>query len=636
MESADAGPDGSAPSQIVFIICYLYHTKNLSLNSIERRKKMKKRSLALLLSFLLAFPVTVTADPGDSDYRSRSLHYAADYEEVYDALQSVTRYYYYEDWEDWMVEDIAADVDIAYSSEAYSSDTSSTAETSDYIDTNSREENISEGDVVKTDGTRIYLLQPDDEIHIFLANEGDPQPETILYPSLDFRNPDADNAAVQEFFVSGDQLFVILEGFDYSSYSRYTTILTYDLSDPTSPEVSGQVWQSGTYQESRMKDDSLYLFTSYYPDSYAEVEETSYYIPAVQGELLSPEQICIPKQLTGFNILVISAMDLNDPDEITASNAVVSGTDTFYVGQSGIYIMNSGWDDTSFTEIIHLNYSSDEILANASAKLPGSVNDTFSVDEYEGNLRVLTTYTSSDTASRLFSLLFGSVISDTSSRKNALFILDSEMEVIGRITGIARDESIRSARFLGDTAYFVTFRQTDPLFTADLSDPENPVLTDELKVTGFSSYLHPFGDDLLAGLGYEATESGTITGIKLSLFDRSNPTGVTELSRYVMDGKTSLDVLNDYRTIYANADRNLIGFYEDSHYFLFQLTDEVIELVLLYDLYSDQLYQTNDYWWNDEISTRGISIGNILYITGDGFITSFGLDTMDKISCVKF
>ena len=159
------------------------------------------------------------------------------------------------------------------------------------------------------------------------------------------------------------------------------------------------------------------------------------------------------------------------------------------------------------TEIAKFHYKDGRITGVAAGSVKGYLNDSFSLNEYDGTLRVVSTY-----------------YDEMWEEWNALYILDEKLQQLSAIEDLAQGETIRSARFFGTTGYFVTFRQTDPLFSVDLSDPENPKVLGELKISGFSSYLHFYGENLLLGIGYEADENtGSTTGLKLSMFDISDP-----------------------------------------------------------------------------------------------------------------
>ncbi|MBO7151814.1 MAG: beta-propeller domain-containing protein, partial [Clostridia bacterium] len=118
---------------------------------------------------------------------------------------------------------------------------------------------------------------------------------------------------------------------------------------------------------------------------------------------------------------------------------------------------------------------------------------------------------------------------------NSLRVLDKDLKEVGKIENIAPDERVYSVRFMGDTAYFVTFRQVDTLFSVDLKNPKEPKIIGALKIPGFSNYLFPFGEDKLLGIGQDADEkTGRTGGIKFSIFDISNPANVTESAKTVL------------------------------------------------------------------------------------------------------
>ena len=130
----------------------------------------------------------------------------------------------------------------------------------------------------------------------------------------------------------------------------------------------------------------------------------------------------------------------------------------------------------------------------------------------------------------------------TTEQANALYVLDSALQTVGSVEGFAEDEEIRSVRFIGNTGYVVTFEQTDPLFVIDLADPANPVIKGEVKLPGFSAYLHPVGEALLLGVGYGGTEEGLDDSAKLSLFDVSDPANPREIhSLVVADANFNID-----------------------------------------------------------------------------------------------
>ena len=206
------------------------------------------------------------------------------------------------------------------------------------------------------------------------------------------------------------------------------------------------------------------------------------------------------------------------------------------------------------TSIRKIAYDKGTLDAVGQTKIDGVLNDSFSIDEYNGYLRIAATVIPSDYNNRIMPVPYveegGSdvivedevAVDNASIETNALYVLDENLEMTGSIQNLAKEETIHSARFMGDIGYFVTFKQIDPLFSVDLSDPSNPKIIGELKIPGFSDYLHPYGDGKLLGIGLSVDEEGMTTeGVKLSMFDISDPANVKEMSTYVLENVLSTD-----------------------------------------------------------------------------------------------
>ncbi|MCD8012924.1 MAG: beta-propeller domain-containing protein [Lachnospiraceae bacterium] len=580
---------------------------------------------------------------------------------------------------------------------------SSNEEEAEYSTTNTQVAGVDEGDVVKTDGSYIYILRTDGEFLIVSADgtenangsgdmgsaenaNGTTNTEsagnangsidtesagnangsidtdsaenangTIGTKGADDTNgtgsvdglDDADSAVdsdgaaalvsvtaldgaedptAKELYLDEDTLCVITREYttslvenedgSYETKSVNLTILyTYDVSDRSHPVLAGKVTQEGFYSDSRKVGDTIYLFSIWYP-SIGDSLDTSEISPLLNGAKAEATDYYLPETMSNTECLVISSVDITNPSEFTDNKILVSGADNFYVSEENIYIVNENYENSNtVSEITKFHYENGVITGVAAGSVTGYLNDSFSMSEYDGNLRLVATY-------------YGDDISPTASvtdwtEHNALYILDASMNQQSVLSDLAEGETVRSARFLGETGYFVTFRQTDPLFSVDLSDPENPQILGELKISGFSSYLHFYGDGLLLGLGYEADEStGSTTGLKLSMFDLSDPSNVTEVSKYVIDGVTWCDSLENYKAILVDAGKNLIGFYCDNRYLLFSYSEEdgfVQELI--YDFYTDQLAGEAD-----SASMRGLYINDTLYLAGSTFVISFDMN----------
>jgi hypothetical protein len=263
-----------------------------------------------------------------------------------------------------------------------------------------------------------------------------------------------------------------------------------------------------------------------------------YHLPAAgkqsSGELLECSAVSHPKRYTGTAMLTILTVDLakqlgtGDPMGIAADGDTVYGTGTnLYVADDHFArgmtdIRPSGPAPAAGrTEIYQFDISgAGKPKHVASGAVPGSLLSQYSLSEHEGNLRVATT------------------IAGDSSRSmvNVLARKGKALAQVGRVDGLGKGERIYAVRFLGATAYVVTFRQTDPLYTVDLADPAKPRVTGELKITGYSAYLHPMGDGRLLGIGQEATTQGQTTGTQISLFDTGDQRGAKRLGQLQYEG----------------------------------------------------------------------------------------------------
>ena len=476
----------------------------------------------------------------------------------------------------------------------------------DFSQTNVREAGVDEGDVVKTDGSYLYILKSSGSVRI-VDIRGTKMKEIAKI------QPEKLNESIEDLYLDGDRLMLVTTGYESSMEEaesdmytvnryQYTALTVYDITEREHPEMAGRITQEGDYRQSRKKGDYVYLLTQYSP-SLGDSFEDSSVMPLVNEQKLAISDVYLPDQTSQPDYLVASGINIQDPENVISSKAIVSGAADFYMSSDNLFICNNNWNDgKSSTEILRFACEDGEITAGAMCELPGFLNDTFSLDEYQGYLRVLLT-------------------EDSNGESNSLYILDADMQVTGAIRDLADGETIRSARFMGTMAYFVTFRQTDPLFCADLSDPDNPQILSELKLTGFSSYLHPYGEHLLLGVGYEAEEeTGSQTGVKLSMFDISDPSQVEELDKYVIKGASYLPSDYNYKAILADGEKNLIGFVCDGEYLVFSYDEEKGFQNLLTYTMSDWEY------WDGDASCRGVYAGDEFYIVDQDEVLCFDMN----------
>jgi len=493
---------------------------------------------------------------------------------------------------------------------------SMTAETTeaDYSTTNVRQEGVDEADVVKTDGRYLYVLRNNNHMLSIVDTENGLE-ETFCI------NMDEEQF-VQEFYFLPSEKKLIAVCSVYSDEIRgdsayagarmiwdsaITQVITYDVSDAKNPKEIGKVEQTGSYSSSRLSDNHVYLFTSYCTGGDISKDEPELYIPSVDAKLLEAEDVYLPNTKNGSMYEVITSIDVNEPDKAKESKAIFTNGGQLYVSNQNIYYYETSWAYTNKKEettIRKIAYDNGKLTALAQATIDGYINDSFSIDEYEDNLRVIVT------------------VGDT----NSVYVMDKDLEVIGKIEGLAEEERVYSARFMGETAYFVTFYETDPLFTVDFSNPKDPKIIGKLKIPGFSDYLHFYGEDKLLGIGMDVDEETLVTGgVKLTMFDISDKTDVKEEATYVMENVYSTDVSYDYKAALIDVAKNIICFpaYTEGgqNYYIFSYNEEngfVCEL-------------------NEEINgsgmyiTRGVYIKDTLYVVQGNIIEAYSLKTYKKV-----
>ena len=577
-------------------------------------------------------------ETGDVDVTALGTMYhpASDYKEVY---QTLLKGYQQNKQQNWIEEETSAETSTAasgamnsgsdkyyYSDGAeYGSAVVDLTEGSkeggkDYSTTNLQMEGVDESDIAKIDGSYIYTVE-DKYIVITDIRDGKLKEVTRFLPK-DCGASDR----VMEIYVDGDQLILVVQcyetsleedsAFCYEMNGKSTTqIQVYSIVDRKNPEFEGRLIQDGYYNTSRKIGDVVYLFTQYNMTSdvvgYVEKEYTSV-IPKVNGEKVAASEIYLPES-SGESGILVSSLDVNKPDKVLDSKLVISGYAQTYISKDALYLYEEDYDGAMITNIAKFALDEGRISGVAAAAVSGYVRDTFAINASDGYLRVLTTDYS------------------TEDEVNALYILDENMKLTGQLTGIAPGEEIYAARFMGNTGYFVTYRNTDPLFTVDLSDPAKPEIIGELKVTGFSEYLHFWDDTHLLGIGYESDENtGNIENIKLSMFNIENPGEVTEEAKLVLKDVDYSEALYDYKSVIISKDKNLIGLVCEDY--------SGSRTKQTYQIYS---YENGTFKKQAEIpginganyeNVRGMYSGNAFYLWINDNITSYDMtDGFKKI-----
>ena len=497
---------------------------------------------------------------------------------------------------------------------------------SDYSDTNVREDGVGEGDIVKTDGKNLYTMYNNRIEIVNIEKQNMEQAATIRLEK---------NQDIREMYIKDDQLIAIYtesyygDETDSYSYRVVTTAEIYDVSNPDKPTSKGKVTQSGNYNTMRVSGDYVYLLSDFDASIVNGRDAIGEYVPSVQGKLVEDSNICMPQYVRGDTYTVVSSFSLKNPEEKVDSKAIFGCSGLVYVSKNNIYVCESYYnsDDSDVTQtcIRKISYKDGILKAVGQTKIDGTLNDSFSLDEYEGNLRLVTTVSSNGDSGIMPLVLFGdSADSEIAKQEdtNYLYILDEKLNELSKIEDIAKDEQVYSARFIGKTGYVVTYKQTDPLFSIDLSDPKNPQIIGELKIPGFSEYLHPYGDGLLLGIGMDVDDTGTTTnGVKLSMFDISNPEDVAEVQKYVMEDCYSTNVTYEYKAAMIDVEKNLIGFVaygENTKYYIFSYDESGFQCLFEREM-------------TGYGNVRGLYAGEYFYLVSENTVEKYELNGFKKV-----
>ena len=526
----------------------------------------------------------------------------------------------------------------------------------DFGSTNVQTVGVDEGDIVKNDGR--YLYQK--------AVVEDNYERTTVIQIIDTKDGlkevgrIEDVAGFQEFYIWNDKLILIKENYleedvaaaksryvyeDVLYYSNlFHEITIYDIKDRSQPKEIKTFTLQGDYASSRIAEGYFYGFSRYYANPGEGAQDYDAYVPKVDGAYLSESRIYLPADSDQTSYLVLVSIDLNNPTEFADTTGIVTGANMYYVSGSHIYVTDGktpeekeGWVSDG-TSILKFSYEEGKFALKAKGEIKGGLDSSFSLDEYKDHLRVVSTvweYERVPVSDDRTGEFLGYRVMDT-RKTNALYVLDEELKKVGSIEGLAENEQIYSARFMGDTGYFVTFRQTDPLFTVDLSDPENPKILSELKVSGFSEYLHIYGEDRLLGIGMEADEeTGAQQGMKISMFDISDKTNVQEISKLPLEDYYYSEGLYNHRAVMISTGKNIFGFEAEgsgsSNYWKDYLVytyenDEFVQKLKISTKNEDGGYYT----------TRGTFIGDVFYLlSANGNVSSYDLNTGEHLESLE-
>ncbi len=432
-----------------------------------------------------------------------------------------------------------------------------------------------------------------------------------------------------------------------------------------SPELIDTYYQEGAYDDVRIAPDGyMYLVSDYTTQQFSHIddeEQLDSYVPkcgvSKSATFLAPEDILMPEEeleeATSFSCTVIGSIDLNTSGEITAvdSKALAGYTGEIYSSAGNLYT-TIGWDDTEITRIA---VGGGSITPAANGKVEGRIKDQFSMSEYGGYFRIATTKDSYEDKEQEYTWYDENGEAHTESyvshirtkRDNRVYVLDMDMNIVGSLTDFGVDEEIKSVNFSGNTAYVVTYEQTDPLFAIDLSDPATPTIMDEFKILGYSTYMQQWTEGNLLGFGVAADEDGIETGIKLTMFDNSDPYNLDALDTYEIlqddDSWINSVAVWERKALLIAPEKNLIGVpimketwaydYEyleyESGYAFFNFVDGEFVYRGIIDSEIEE-YSEND------IFCRSVYVGDYAYILCGSKFIAVDIQTMEITDEVNF
>jgi len=445
----------------------------------------------------------------------------------------------------------------------------------EYSRTNVQVKDVDEADIVKTDGTFIYVVSGN-ALHIVRAYPADSA--NIVSTTGFSGNP-------VSLYLYSDRVALICRDYrppEYwrcepgervgsPGYSEKTVIYIFSVKDPSTPTLEREVVIDGKYTDSRLIGEWLYFLAStpVNPDS------PDIAFPGIrdgEGGTFTPVAYSVEGRDRAFAFTTIGSVSLGSDTPVRARTFLVGTAGTIYASPTHLYIgvrfmseepplrhvdtegrVVSG-SATDRTAIYSFALNDGAIRFDSAGEVAGTLLNQYAMDEYGGNLRLATTVTESGSRGM--------------TQSSTVTVLDSHLDPLGAVTGIAPDERIYATRFMGDRLYMVTFRETDPFFVIDLSNPAEPVLAGMLKLPGYSDYLHPYDSSHIIGVGKTASWGS----VKLSLFDVSdieNP-GLVDSVELGEAGSTS-EVLNDQKAFLFDKEKDILvlplhltGIYEES------------------------------------------------------------------------
>jgi uncharacterized secreted protein with C-terminal beta-propeller domain len=539
----------------------------------------------------------------------------------------------------------------------------------DFSGTNVQEEGVDEPDLVKTDGKTLFTLANGDLDAVDVRSS---KPRLLDTMHVD---------SAQELLLYGMRLLVISRGGYWMeplpamarsmiAYAPSQSVLTeVDVSDPSALRVVRTLTLDGSYLSARMVGSTVRIVaTSQIPEALPFLQPQtstpealaaatkhnrtvlassrvtswlpSYRIKRAGHAATKPHAIVQcrnvrrPVGFSGLGMLTVLTVDLAKGLEPVDSTAVMTDGRIVYASQSSLYVATERWADRPAeatpteepgsgvsTAIHEFDISSPtKTVYLGSGTVPGYLLSQWSLSEFGGVLRVVSTDTPA---------WWGEGGSDSESYLTTLRMGNGALTQVGRLGGLGKGERVYAVRFVGNTGYVVTFRQIDPLYTVDLTDPAQPRVLGELKISGYSAYLHPIGEDLMLGIGQEADEAGHPLGTQISIFDVSDLKNPKLLSRAPL-GQGWSEAESDHHAFlfWPKTGLVVVPFVEQAAAFRVGRAKGVVDLGRI-DNGAGQLT------WTPPIR-RSLVVGGSVLTVSDAGVRSSDLDTLAPQGWVSF
>ena len=565
---------------------------------------------------------------------------------------------------------------------------SGSSSSKDYSTTNIQVENVDEADIIKTDGNYIYSISDNKVIITNVVNPQDIKIESTISP--------VENSIPEDLILYKNELIVISDknsnsssSYSYSySYNSNTIVQVYNIENKAKPTLAKSYELYQPYYTSRCINNELYIISS------GTLRKKDNKIIRTYKENNSTQEISLEnfkylKDVQTKKQTIIATLDLDNVSSNVNISSYLIDISNAYVSENSIYLLNQKYerdDDIPPLKTMFglkgifglFNYDSDEttsgyttkiykfdilkdgtVTYNTKNKILGKTINQYSLDEQNGHLRV--------------------ALYDNNGSRVAIF--DKNLNQIGLSNYVAQEEKMYSSRFMGNKAYFVTYRTMDPLFVIDLSNESQPEILGELHIPGYSTYLHPYDENHLIGIGMETEEivnrnstgkvtstSSRIIGMKMALFDVTDVNQPIQLSQTVIgDRRTTSAILTNPKALLFSKEKQLIAIPVNNYSEDFDVSssgDSYSSVINSYKSYSKPriaegyfVYKLNlqdgfklkgtithetssdnkslYYSYNPSKLLRGLYINNNLYTVSETAVKVNNLDTLELVDEIK-